>query len=276
MKRQLLCLILFTSAAAAVIYSLSRGVWSGNAESESEGLDRAAFEQRYDARSADEFISESTLRLECSNLKESANIARDMARYLSEQPSMSMGKDTVIGLINAVEKLESRRIVLANGVSAAAREFDRLEGDDFTFAVNSICALRLFCAKASARSKGVGDVASELWLVHFLTRAKTRLDNADNADRVRLLDQWLQEAWSFIDSRESSAYKATKKLWEDGLRRILVSRVGDDYCEQFVDHVRKSFIDRIAKTGDGHIVPWECEFTYPALAAKIVASQDKK
>ena len=269
MKRKLLYLSFFASAVATTIVLLCRGMRDGRMECAPEGSGHVVIKQQPDARMESEIGLDTVKRLESSSLEEAANIANDMLRSLSEQPSMLPDKDAVIEMICAAEKLESRRISLADGVSVAAREFDRLEGDDFTFAVNSICALRMFCAKASAKFEGVGDVASELWLVYFLTRAKMRLCKAEDADRVRMLDYWLGEAWSFIDSRDSSVYKATKKLWDDGLQRILASNDGDEYCEAFVNHVRKSFIDRIAKTGNGHVVPWEGEFTFSALAAKI-------
>ena len=39
----------------------------------------------------------------------------------------------------------------------------------------------------------------------------------------------------------------------------------DDYLKAFVDQVRKNFIDRIARMGDGHVVPWGNEFTVDNL-----------
>lgn len=269
MKRKLLYLSFLASAVATTIILLCREMRGGRIQCMSEDSGQVVIKQQPGAGLESEISLDAVKRLECSSMEEAATIANDMLRSLSEQPRMLPDKDVVIGMICTAEKLESRWISIAGGVSVAAREFDRLEGDNFTFAVNSICALRMFCAKASARFEGVGDVASELWLVYFLTRAKMRLCKTEDADRARMLDHWLGEAWSFIDSRDSSAYKATKKLWDDGLQRILASNEGDEYCEAFVNHVRQSFIDRMAKTGNGHVVPWEGEFTFSALAAKI-------
>ena len=212
-----------------------------------------------------ESVKEAVGRLKVANMTDSAGISCEMLANLSNSEDVFVGKEDLIALLGIVEELESRQIVLSNGVSVAARDFARLGKDDFKPAVDALCALRLFCAKASARLDGVGDVGSELWLVHFLTRAKAQLACAGMAERQELIDSWLGSVWSFVDSRESNAYKATRKLWDDGLPHTRGCGSDDDYLKAFVDQVRKNFIDRIARMGDGHVVPWGNEFTVDNL-----------
>ena len=212
-----------------------------------------------------EYVKEAVGRLKVANMTDSAGISCEMLANLSNSEDVFVGKEDLIALLGIVEELESRQIVLSNGVSVAARDFARLGKDDFKPSVDALCALRLFCAKASARLDGVGDVGSELWLVHFLTRAKSQLASAGTAERQELIDSWLGSVWSFVDSRECNAYKATRKLWNDGLPHIRGCGSDDDYLKAFVDQVRKNFIDRIARMGDGHVVPWGNEFTVENL-----------
>lgn len=209
-----------------------------------------------------ESVKDAAIRLKCASMADSAEIACGMLANLSNAHDMSVGKEDVIDLLGIVEELETRQFVLSNGVSVAARDFAMLEGDDFNSAVNAICALRLFCAKASSRLDGTGDVGSELWLVHFLTRAKTQLDKTGAAERKKLIDLWLKEVWRFVDTRECNAYKETRKLWDAGFPQIRAKGANDDHLKAFVDRVRGSFIDRLSKMGEGHVVPWSVEFTF--------------
>ena len=214
-----------------------------------------------DSKLTVESVKEAIMRLKVSDMTDSAEIAGEMLEGLSSTQNISVRREDVVDLLGIAEELEARQILLSNGVSVAARDFARLEGDDFKSAVNALCSLRLFCAKASARLEGVGDVSSELWLVQFLTRAKTHLAKYGMTERQELIDSWLDTVWTFVDSRECNAYKATRKLWDDGLVHVFTRDANNEYFRAFVDQVRKSFIDPMCKMGGGHIVPWSVEFT---------------
>lgn len=261
MKRRLLYRVCFISGFAAVLLALLCRLHQDLTGREAVMSAQSMSLSKTNAEVAVESVKDAAMRLKCASLSDSEEIVREALASLSGAQGMSVGREDVIALLGVVEELESRRIVLSNGVSVAARDFARLEGDDFKAAVNAVCALRLFCAKASARFEGVGDVGSELWLVYSLTRAKTQLGRSGSAERKMLIDSWLDEVWDFVDTRECNSYKATKKLWDDGLPHVRAKGANDDCFKAFVEQVRNDFIDRIAKMGDGHVVPWSVEFT---------------
>ncbi len=276
MKRWMLYVLCFASVFAAVLFALCSRLRHDETGSGSAMSAQSASLPRVKAEFSVESVKDAVVRLKGANMADSAEIACAMLANLSSAQDVSVGKKEVIDLLDVVEELESRQIALSNGVSAAARNFARLEGPDFKSSVDAICALRLFCAIASARLGGTGDVGSELWLVDSLTRAKTQLGKGAAKDMTDLLDLWIAKVWDFVDTHECNSYKMTRKLWDDALPHILKGDTDDNYRQEFVGHVRRAFIDRIEKMSGGHIVPWEEEFTFSALVDRITTYQNTK
>ena len=272
MKRLLLYGLCAVSVFAAVLFSLRCFLHHEKEESVSAMSALSTSLPKTNAES----VKDAVIRLRCASMADSAEIACAMLANLSSAQDVSVGKKEVIDLLDVVEELESRQIALSNGVSVAARDFARLEGPDFKSSVDAICALRLFCAIASARLGGSGDVGSELWLVDSLTRAKTQLGKESTKEMIDILDLWIAKVWDFVDTHECNSYKMTRKLWDDALPHILEGNTDDNYRQEFVGHVRRAFIDRIEKMSDGHIVPWEEEFTFSALVDRITTYQNTK